>query len=105
MNSRCMCGAVDCPSCGPAQGYSPCPFCGEVECECTSCSVCDALVVTEPEIAAGMCVECMEREAKTVDGDCCVRSSPEHYACTRPADHEGPHIALGGVYNILEVWK
>lgn len=25
---RCMCGSLDCPSCGPTQGNSKCPHCG-----------------------------------------------------------------------------
>lgn len=29
MKGPCMCGAIDCKSCGPAQGYRPCPACGE----------------------------------------------------------------------------
>jgi hypothetical protein len=28
----CMCGAMDCVSCGPAQGYSRCEVCGLWEC-------------------------------------------------------------------------
>ncbi len=34
----CMCGDIQCPSCGPAQGNSRCPNCGEWTdegCECT----------------------------------------------------------------------
>ena len=29
MKGPCMCGAIDCKSCGPAQGYRPCEACGE----------------------------------------------------------------------------
>ena len=29
----CLCGAIDCPSCGPAQGYSKCQQCGLWDCE------------------------------------------------------------------------
>lgn len=36
----CMCGAIDCPSCGPAQGYSRCDDCGEWDCECEECPEC-----------------------------------------------------------------
>lgn len=34
MIGPCMCGAIDCKSCGPAQGYYPCPACGEVGGDC-----------------------------------------------------------------------
>ncbi len=101
-----MCGAVDCPSCGPAQGYSPCPFCGEVECECEACSSCSVLIVSDKETRAGMCVECIERESNTVEGNgCSAFSDHPMYYCTRPDEHDGPHIALGGKNAILEVWK
>jgi len=32
-NGPCMCGAPDCPSCGPAQGYTICPYCKRHDCE------------------------------------------------------------------------
>ena len=30
----CMCGATDCWSCGPAQGYEKCENCGRFGCYC-----------------------------------------------------------------------
>lgn len=27
----CMCGDILCSSCGPAQGYHPCPYCGYLD--------------------------------------------------------------------------
>jgi hypothetical protein len=38
----CLCGAPDCPSCGPAQGYSACDICGKYACEDhVLCDVCE----------------------------------------------------------------
>lgn len=34
MKGSCLCGAIDCKSCGPAQGYRPCPACGEYGGDC-----------------------------------------------------------------------
>lgn len=33
MIGPCMCGATDCPSCGPAQGYYRCTNCGNYGCD------------------------------------------------------------------------
>ena len=38
---RCMCGALDCSSCGPAQGCHACPKCGAIE-ECHEPAACQA---------------------------------------------------------------
>ena len=38
---RCMCGALDCRSCGPAQGYHACPRCGAIG-ECDEPAACQA---------------------------------------------------------------
>lgn len=34
MKGPCMCGAIDCTSCGPAQGYHPCEACGGYRGDC-----------------------------------------------------------------------
>lgn len=34
MKGPCMCGAIDCKSCGPAQGYRPCEACGAYGGDC-----------------------------------------------------------------------
>lgn len=37
----CLCGAPDCESCGPAQGYSRCEEHGRMACEeCRECAWC-----------------------------------------------------------------
>jgi hypothetical protein len=34
---RCLCGAPDCPSCGSAQGFSQCAYCGKWACDSDKC--------------------------------------------------------------------
>lgn len=46
---RCMCGALDCLSCGPAQGCHVCPRCGAIG-ECDEPAACQ--VEFEAEAAA-----------------------------------------------------
>ena len=39
---RCMCGALDCRSCGPAQGCHVCPSCGAINGDCEDPADCVA---------------------------------------------------------------
>ena len=50
----CMCGATDCWSCGPAQGYSLGDDSSEVEWRCA----CGHLNYTPPEDPGPLCAKC-----------------------------------------------
>lgn len=57
---RCLCGALDCPSCGPAQGSTRCDVCRRLACDehgtCDECGELAELTVDE------LCVGCAAAE-------------------------------------------
>lgn len=58
----CMCGAIDCPSCGPAQGYEV--YNGKNVWRCTKCKeVFDENDLNEDS----MCEECVAIEAENTE--------------------------------------
>lgn len=58
----CMCGAIDCPSCGPAQGATRCEEHDRLACDdCIPCEKCGEILTNDdgPEL----CIHCeLDRE-------------------------------------------
>jgi hypothetical protein len=79
----CMCGATDCPSCGPAQGFARCEVCGLWECldpeacqrTMDACNRHYQAMATRPHcVECGMTkedIECETRRHGFVDPMCC----------------------------------
>ena len=58
-----MCGATDCPSCGPAQGYAVEYVPGKGHCNVFYCERCEERFLEEDEIDEnGHCEECAAEE-------------------------------------------
>ncbi len=76
----CMCGDIQCPSCGPAQGNSQCPICNAWMDDCCEhyeeyCETCHVVVGTDDEAQGNHAEACSAHGYNTIS-----RLKPEYHA-------------------------
>ena len=74
MSGPCLCGALDCRSCGPLQGSVPCGVCGVLACDahveqvCSRCGAVDPRTVRVRGLRRSACCEARVELRQTGDG-------------------------------------